>query len=89
MKGFFFTLVKEGRDFVEDYFKSNENLPRSEFCKKMEDLSEKILREKAKELRNDSKIISAFSGKEETLNRVIDYTISATIFEARNNFYFS
>jgi hypothetical protein len=88
-KDFFFEMIQKANDFFENYFQKNQNLPRSEFVKKMEDLSEEILKLKAEILRNDPRIISAFSGKEEILSQVIDYAISTTIFEARNSYYFS
>lgn len=90
-KGFLYNLIQKTGEFLENYFDNNNNkdLPRSEFVKKMDEFAETLLNEKAKEIRDDPKIISAFSGKEDVLNKVIDYLISMTIYEARNNYYFT
>jgi|GEM_PF-2967670 len=78
-KGFFLKMIERASEVKE-----NEELSRREFVKEMDSFAEKLLKETSEELRSDPRIISAFLGKEDILNKIIDYGITTTIYEARS-----
>lgn len=78
------------KGFINEMFKragevkSEKELTHEEFVKEMDAFAEKYLKEKGVQLRTDPQIVSAFSGKEEILNNVIDYGISTSIYIIKN-----
>lgn len=61
-----------------DQIKSS-NLPSEELSQEILELNTRYLKEKMEELKNDSRIASAFSGQEELLNRSIDFAITSML----------
>ena len=78
-KGFLNKLIKRACEI-----KGERELTDKEFIKEIDTYAETLLRYDSKILKEDPRIISAFLGKEELLNKIIDYAVSTTIYIARN-----
>lgn len=78
-KEFMTKLIKRGCEI-----RSEKQLTKNEFYKEIEVFGIMLLEESSKKLKDDPRIISAFSGKEELLNKIIDYAVSTTLYIAKN-----
>lgn len=75
--GFYINMIKKSSDLKGEY------LQREFFIKEMDFHARTYLTDISEHFKSDQRIVSAFNGKIELLNKLIEFGISSTINEAK------